>query len=157
MFVIASFISCTLFLAACSATDTGTLANPSLNAPTVLVPSALNCNRTLTGGTTPNIPTLSIDALYQCRPEARTTINAIQHNGPFSYDQDDTIFTNREAIMPALAKGAYHEYTVITPGASTRGTRRILSAGAPNRRPADFDKLYYTDDHYQTVWLLTNR
>ncbi len=117
--------------------------------------ASISCNGTLTGGVYPNIRTLNINDLYRCRPETRATINAIQKNGPFQFDQDDTIFSNREGILPPLSKNSYHEYTVITPGADTRGTRRILTAGDPNRTAKAFTKMYYTDDHYQTAWLVT--
>jgi guanyl-specific ribonuclease Sa len=115
---------------------------------------AIRCNQTLGGGTTPRIPRLNVSQLLRCRPEVQTTINAIKRNGPFRYDQDDTVFANREGILPTRPNGTYHEYTVVTPGASTRGTRRIITAGRPRRNPADFTSIYYTDDHYQTVWLL---
>ena len=39
-------------------------------------------------------------------------------------------------------RGWYHEYTVATPGARNRGTRRIITGGTPPR------EWYYTDDHY---------
>ena len=40
------------------------------------------------------------------------------------------------------ARGYYREYTVDTPGARTRGTRRIVTGGDPP------EAWYYTDDHY---------
>ena len=36
--------------------------------------------------------------------------------------------------------GWYHEYTVVTPGSSDRGARRIISGDDGSR--------FYTDDHY---------
>jgi guanyl-specific ribonuclease Sa len=110
----------------------------------------------LTGGAQPNIPKLDISDLYRCRPEAKATVQAIKRDGPFQFRQDDTVFFNREGILPPKPRGAYHEYTVITPGAATRGTRRILTGGDPDRQPSDYDNLYYTDDHYQTVWLVVD-
>jgi ribonuclease T1 len=106
------------------------------------------------GGKTPNLPTISLDDLYRCRPEVRDTVEAIESDGPFRYDQDDTVFTNREGYLPSMSKGSYHEYTVVTPGSSTRGTRRVIAAGDPKRQPSAFTKLYYTDDHYDTFWLV---
>ncbi|MEU0649021.1 ribonuclease domain-containing protein [Streptomyces umbrinus] len=41
----------------------------------------------------------------------------------------------------------YHEYTVITPGSSTRGARRIVTG---NRTQED----YYTSDHYASFKLV---
>jgi guanyl-specific ribonuclease Sa len=119
--------------------------------PTQAVPT-VKCDGTLVGGKTPKLLTISLNDLIRCRPEVRNTVEAIQSDGPFRYDQDNTVFTNREGYLPSMAKGSYHEYTVVTPGASTRGTRRIITAGDPNRQPSAFTKLYYTDDHYDTFW-----
>jgi ribonuclease T1 len=49
-------------------------------------------------------------------------------------------------MLPPHPRGYYREYTVPTPGASTRGARRIVCGGPP-RSP---DACYYTDDHYQS-------
>jgi ribonuclease T1 len=98
---------------------------------------------------------MSVSQLAKCRPEAQTTINTIKRNGPFKYDQDDTVFSNREGLLPSKSSGTYHEYTVITPGASNRSTRRIITAGSPGRDAADYTSMYYTDDHYVTFWLIT--
>jgi guanyl-specific ribonuclease Sa len=85
---------------------------------------------------------LSIPAFLP--PEALNTVNLIHHGGPYPYDQDNSVFGNRERRLPAQPRGYYHEYTVVTPGASNRGTRRIITGGSP---PATY---YYTDDHYET-------
>lgn len=50
-------------------------------------------------------------------------------------------------MLPAHANGYYHEYTVKTPGSSTRGARRIVTG-----QGADED--YYTADHYVTFDLI---
>lgn len=85
---------------------------------------------------------LSIPAFLP--PEALNTVNLIRHGGPYPYTQDDSVFGNREGRLPAKDRGYYHEYTVVTPGAPNRGTRRIITGGTP---PASY---YYTDDHYET-------
>jgi guanyl-specific ribonuclease Sa len=72
--------------------------------------------------------------------EARDTLALIKKGGPFPYKQDNTVFSNREGLLPRQPSGYYHEYTVITPGASNRGARRIVAG-----RPGEY---YYTDDHY---------
>jgi ribonuclease T1 len=72
--------------------------------------------------------------------QARQTIKAIQTGGPFPYSQDGTVFRNAQHLLPAESSGYYHEYTVPTPGAATRGTRRIIT-GKNN-------EFYYTSDHY---------
>ncbi|PNS07764.1 ribonuclease domain-containing protein [Solilutibacter silvestris] len=77
-------------------------------------------------------------------PEAHDTLRLIQSGGPFPYRQDGVVFGNREGQLPDRPNGYYHEYTVVTPGAPTRGTRRIITGGTP---PQDW---YYTDDHYRS-------
>ena len=75
--------------------------------------------------------------------EATTTYNLIQSGGPFPYPKNDgVVFDNREGILPACASGYYHEYTVPTPGASNRGTRRIITGKG--------GEYFYTGDHYAT-------
>ncbi|MDT3528981.1 ribonuclease domain-containing protein [Stenotrophomonas pavanii] len=74
--------------------------------------------------------------------EARATIALIQRGGPFPHRQDGSTFGNREQQLPQRARGYYREYTVDTPGARTRGTRRIVTGGDPP------EAWYYTDDHY---------
>ncbi|MFK2876613.1 ribonuclease domain-containing protein [Rhodanobacter hydrolyticus] len=77
-------------------------------------------------------------------PEARDTLASIMHDGPFPHSQDGVVFGNYEHLLPEQPRGYYHEYTVETPGARTRGTRRIITGGTP---PAVY---YYTDDHYRS-------
>ena len=78
----------------------------------------------------------------QLPPEARHTLELIRKRGPYPYAKDNTVFGNREGILPKQKRGYYREYTVKTPGERTRGARRIV-AGASG-------ELYYTDDHYNT-------
>ncbi|MFN7183354.1 MAG: ribonuclease domain-containing protein [Thermomonas haemolytica] len=75
-------------------------------------------------------------------PEARATVALIQRGGPFPHAQDGSVFGNYEGHLPSQPRGWYHEYTVPTPGARNRGTRRIVTGGTPPR------EWYYTDDHY---------
>lgn len=77
-------------------------------------------------------------------PEARTTLDAIARGGPFEHRQDGVVFGNYEGLLPQQPRGYYHEYTVETPGADTRGARRIITGGTP---PSVY---YYTDDHYRS-------
>ncbi len=72
--------------------------------------------------------------------QAQQTIRAIQHGGPFPYPEDGTVFRNNQHLLPSEGSGYYHEYTVPTPGESTRGARRIV-AGKNH-------EYYYTADHY---------
>jgi ribonuclease T1 len=76
--------------------------------------------------------------------EARRTIALIQRGGPYPHRQDGSVFNNREQRLPDRPRGYYREYTVDTPGASTRGARRIVTGGDP---PTGW---FYTDDHYET-------
>ena len=77
-------------------------------------------------------------------PEACDTLVNILHGGPFPYSQDGVVFGNYEGLLPQQPRGYYHEYTVETPGARNRATRRIITGGTP---PQVF---YYTGDHYQS-------
>lgn len=85
------------------------------------------------------LPTVAMDDLPD---EGRTTIGLIDQNGPYPYDQDDSVFRNREGRLPDRPQGTYREYTVKTPGESDRGARRIVKARDGT--------LYYTDDHYES-------
>ena len=81
------------------------------------------------------------------RSEAHDTLDLIDAGGPFPYDQDGTVFQNREGVLPAQGTGYYHEYTVITPGSPTRGARRIVTG-------EEAQEDYYTADHYETFDLV---
>ena len=76
--------------------------------------------------------------------EARDTLRLIAAGGPFPFDRDGTVFQNREGRLPPQPRGYYREYTVVTPGSSDRGARRIVAGGDP---PSEF---HYTDDHYRS-------
>ena len=82
-------------------------------------------------------------------PEGRTTLKLIASNGPFPFPKNDgVVFSNIEKILPKQAKGYYHEYTVITPGAPTRGTRRIITGKDGTK--------YYTNDHYKSFKIVVD-
>ena len=74
--------------------------------------------------------------------EVRSTLASIKKGGPFPYQRDGIVFGNFEKRLPSKERGYYKEYTVPTPGAATRGARRIIAG-----RRGDY---YYTDDHYKT-------
>ena len=78
--------------------------------------------------------------------EARATLANVRSGPPFPYERDGVAFGNREKLLPARPRGYYREYTVRTPGMSTRGARRIVCGGAP-RVP---DACWYTGDHYRS-------
>jgi len=83
-------------------------------------------------------------------PEARTAYTLIFAGGPFPHEKDGTVFGNRERLLPLHRRGYYREYTVTTPGAPDRGTRRIVCGGKP-RVP---DVCYYTSDHYTSFRII---
>jgi ribonuclease T1 len=91
---------------------------------------------------TPLPLTLPTVPLSQLPPEARDTLVRIRRGPPFRYRQDGTIFSNRERRLPQAPSGYYREYTVPTPGAQTRGARRLVLG---NRQ-----EIYYTPDHYRS-------
>jgi ribonuclease T1 len=85
-------------------------------------------------------------ALSDLPPEATDTVELIERGGPYPYPQDGTVFSNRESLLPACSRGYYHEYTVRTPGSSTRGARRIITG-----RGGEY---FYTADHYASFVLV---
>lgn len=85
------------------------------------------------------LPTVTRDRLPTA---ARRTLDLIARGGPFPYEQDGTVFQNREQLLPRQARGYYREYTVETPGENDRGARRIVAGRG--------GELYYTDDHYDS-------
>ncbi len=85
------------------------------------------------------LPTVSLADLP---PEAWDTVDLIDQDGPFPFDRDGITFQNREGLLPNEPRGFYREFTVITPGESDRGARRIIAG--------DDGALYYTDDHYES-------
>jgi ribonuclease T1 len=86
--------------------------------------------------------------------EVVDTVRAIHSDGPFPFPRNDgVVFGNREGHLPEQARGYYHEYTVITPGARNRSTRRIITGGGPLTNPPQY---YYTDDHYDSFCVVAD-
>ncbi|MEV3910387.1 MULTISPECIES: ribonuclease domain-containing protein [Streptomyces] len=79
--------------------------------------------------------------------QAYDTLDLIDAGGPYPYSQDGAVFQNREGVLPSQSSGYYHEYTVITPGSSTRGARRVVTG-------EETQEDYYTSDHYATFDLI---
>jgi ribonuclease T1 len=69
-------------------------------------------------------------------------LKLIDAGGPFPNDQDGTVFSNREGLLPQQPQGYYHEYTVPTPGSADRGARRLVTG--------EGGEVYYTSDHYRS-------
>ncbi|QFR01210.1 ribonuclease [Streptomyces phaeolivaceus] len=104
----------------------------------------------LVGGTVTATPAAAAvgSICYSDLPsQAYTTLNLIAQGGPYPYSQDGGVFQNRERILPSRSTGYYHEYTVKTPGSSTRGARRIVTGQA-------HEEDYYTADHYASFDLV---
>ncbi|MEO7728730.1 MAG: ribonuclease domain-containing protein [Burkholderiales bacterium] len=74
--------------------------------------------------------------------EAQQVLQAIRRGGPYTFERDGVVFANYERQLPVRRRGYYREYTVPTPGAHSRGARRIIAG-----TDAEY---YYTDDHYRT-------
>ncbi len=86
--------------------------------------------------------------------EVADTVRAIHAGGPFPYPRNDgVVFGNREGHLPGEARGYYHEYTVVTPDAANRSTRRIITGGLPLTDPPEY---FYTDDHYDSFCLVAD-
>jgi ribonuclease T1 len=97
------------------------------------------------------VPTCSLTTLP---PEVVDTVRVIHAGGPFPFPRNDgVVFGNREGHLPDRTKGYYHEYTVITPGAKNRSTRRVITGGAPLTNPSQY---FYTADHYDSFCLVTD-
>jgi ribonuclease T1 len=94
-------------------------------------------------------PTCSLTTLP---PEAADTVRVIHAGGPFPFPRNDgVVFGNREGHLPDQTRGYYHEYTVVTPGAKNRSTRRIITGGVPLAKPRQY---FYTADHYDSFCLI---
>jgi ribonuclease T1 len=85
-------------------------------------------------------------ALSELPKEAQEIYALVGKGGPFQFDRDGVVFGNREKLLPAKPRGYYHEYTVRTPGVSSRGGRRLV-CGGKEKAP---DACYYSDDHYRS-------
>lgn len=84
----------------------------------------------------------SVD-LADLPPEAAETLDLVDAGGPFPYPgKDGSTFGNFEGRLPKQPRGYYAEYTVPTPGAESRGARRIIVG--------DGGELYWTGDHYDS-------
>ncbi|WND34142.1 ribonuclease domain-containing protein [Streptomyces sp. BB1-1-1] len=110
--------------------------------------SALLVGGTVSATTAGAAPAAVGDICYSDLPsQAHDTLDLIEQGGPYPFEQDGTVFQNREGILPSRSTGYYHEYTVITPGSDTRGARRIVTGDASQED-------YYTADHYASFDLV---
>ena len=111
---------------------------------------------TITVQAKPPLPTKTLPAIaLQALPkEGQETYQNIRKGGPFPYEKDGVVFGNRERVLPRMARGFYHEYTVRTPGSRDRGARRIVCGGNELRKP---QACYYTADHYTSFSVINDR
>jgi ribonuclease T1 len=98
-----------------------------------------SASRALAPTPSSGLPTMTVATLPA---PARSVLAVIDNGGPFRYRQDDTVFGNFEGLLPKRPSGYYREYTVVTPGSSDRGERRLVVG-----RNGD---VYYTSDHYES-------
>lgn len=89
-------------------------------------------------------------ALAVLPKEAQATLALIKAGGPFPYARDDSIFSNRQIVLPLRGRGYYREYTVKTPGARDRGARRIVAGAGASGDVRTSGEYYYTGDHYNS-------
>lgn len=100
-----------------------------------------------TGEGTDPVSGLPVVRLGDLPPEAARTVELIDAGGPFPEpEHDGGTFGNREELLPDQPYGYYREYTVPTPGAETRGARRIVAGRG--------GELYWTADHYSSFSLI---
>ena len=77
------------------------------------------------------------------RAAVARVLRLIAAGDPLPYEQDGSVFQNREGNLPDLSSGLlYREYTVPTPGSPDRGARRLVVG--------DDGSVYYTSDHYSS-------
>lgn len=132
--------------------ETPTFEAPAaLAAPTKIptkTPRSARPTATPTRGPPAQIDGLPVITSEELPPEALETLALIARGGPFPFSKDGSVFQNREQLLPRKPTGYYREYTVITPGESDRGARRIVRGAA--------GELYYTNDHYASfarIWM----
>lgn len=100
--------------------------------------------------------------LQELPAEAHRTLQLIRSGGPFPFERDGITFGNYEKRLPLQPRGHYREYTVVTPGLSHRGARRIVVGCERQRNTGvqagtlrlpqcrDGGEFYYTADHYRS-------
>jgi ribonuclease T1 len=82
--------------------------------------------------------------------EGQGTLALIDQGGPFPFpDKDGSTFGNLERLLPDHPRGYYAEYTVLTPGSTDRGARRIITG--------DGGEFYWTQDHYGSFERIARR
>lgn len=91
-------------------------------------------------GSTDPASGLTVVALSSLPSQVAETVRLVQAGGPYPYQRDGVTYHNNNRVLPQHPDGYYHEYTVKTPGSSTRGARRVIHGQG--------DEYFYTADHY---------
>ena len=86
------------------------------------------------------MPTITVESCHRKRGD----YGLDRGRRPFPYSKDGIDFPKSGRSPAQEAQGYYQEYTVITPGESDRGARRIIGGRQ--------GELYYTADHYATFY-----
>ena len=81
--------------------------------------------------------------------EVQATLALIDQGGPFPHGKDGSVFHNFEGVLPDRDDGYYREYTVLTPGSTSRGARRIVTGSG--------EEYYWTEDHYTSFERILRR
>ena len=90
------------------------------------------------------------DSIFRRRPARPGAGRLIAAGGPYPYAQSNTIIGNYNGTLSHEPRGYYRESTVQTPGASTRGTLRVVTGSCGDD--------YYTADHYDSFdWIACAR
>lgn len=93
---------------------------------------------------------IGVVRLAELPPQGRQVLDEIRAGGPFVSRRDGIVFGNREGLLPRQPRGYYSEYTVPTPGAADRGTRRIVAGRGAAGDVRTSNEYYFTNDHYQS-------
>jgi guanyl-specific ribonuclease Sa len=81
-------------------------------------------------------------ALSSLPAEVAGTIELVEAGGPYPFPNDDSVYENREGVLPACDAGYYHLYAVPAAGGADSGTQRLITGGD--------GEFYYTPDRYAT-------
>ncbi|HQA29998.1 ribonuclease domain-containing protein [Propioniciclava tarda] len=143
--ILSRTVALTVPTATTKTVQAGSSAKPSTSAPTSVAtstaPAAPSAKDPVSG--------LRWVTLAELPAQASDTMKSIKAGPPYKYPKNDgVVYHNSEGILPKQKDGYYHEFTVVTPGASTRGARRII-AGGPKMGVTNAE-WYYTDDHYSS-------
>jgi ribonuclease T1 len=119
-----------------------TVSTPGAPTETSGLPPVDTSDQSTSGQSTPTVPSGGGEIPADERAAIGEVLKLIDAGGPFPNEQDGTVFSNREGLLPEQPQGYYHEYTVPTPGSPDRGTRRLVTG--------EGGEVYYTDDHYRS-------